>query len=170
MIRFLAALIGIFFFVPSVQATTIMVHTDPSFEFGATDLYANAYQYSTQEEALAAANLFLSDGGAAHGWGTGAFGGSSGFQTHYLFFAYDQSSHPGETRAVRLMSFGNQFEDERTGWIASAGIAWTYDNHFNDQFLLVSDQYESPVVPEPTTGLLLGLGLVGLSVKRRFAV
>ena len=52
MIRFLLLSIPtlFLFLVPGVHATTIEVHSDPSFDLEVTNLYGSAYQYSTQED------------------------------------------------------------------------------------------------------------------------
>ena len=150
-------------------ATAITVYSSPSFQIAATDLYSSAYLYSDQASALSAANQFLADGGASNGWGLGAFGGSSGYQPQYLYFAFVSASSTPYS-AVRLGSFGNQGAGSRTGTVMATSAEWSYDNHMNDQFLLLENQYVSPAVPEPSTAVLLMGGLMGLAGRRRSAL
>ena len=147
-------------------ATVITVYSSPSFQIAATDLYSSAYVYSDQASALSAAHQLLADGGASNGWGLGAFGGSSGYQAQYLYFAFASGSSTPYS-AVRLGSFGNQDTGSRTGKVMTESAEWSYDNHMNDQFLLLENQYVSPAVPEPSTAVLLMGGLMGLATRAR---
>ena len=147
-------------------AATITVHTSPSFQIAATDVYSSAYVYSDQASALSAAEQLLADGGASNGWGLGAFGGSSGYQAQYLYFAFASGSSTPYS-AVRLGSFGNQDAGSRTGKVVTESADWSYDNHVNDQLLLLENQYVSPAIPEPSTAVLLMGGLMGLATRAR---
>ncbi|MGB0622025.1 MAG: PEP-CTERM sorting domain-containing protein [Myxococcota bacterium] len=150
----------------SAFAVTITVHSSPSFTVDAVNVYATAYQYPSQADAIAAANSFLADGAADSGWGTGVFGGDGGYQAQYLYFAYASGS--GYDRAVLLASTGNQATGDRSGVLQATAANWTYDNDVNDQRLLLASAYTPLVVPEPRGAFLMGLGLAGLaSVRRR---
>ena len=166
--RFLLILLASLLFAPAVQATLITVHTTPNFELETTNVYSQAYQYPSAADALAAANTFLfSDDAADHGWGVGAFGGDVSFQAHYFFFAY--ASNPGETKVVKMASYGDQFAEDRYGVLSQANATWIYDNHANDQYLLLKNEYVSAPIPEPTTAMMLAIGLAGLSMRQRHA-
>ena len=152
----------------SAFAATITVHSSPPFTIGAVNLYASAYQYPSQADAIAAANSFLADGAADSGWGTGVFGGDQGFQAQYLYFAYESGT--GNDRGVLLASTGNHVTGDRSGVLQAPAADWNYDNHVNDQYLLLESVYTPSVVPEPNTALLIGLGIAGLAAgsgKRR---
>ncbi len=166
--RFLLILLASLLFAPAVQATLITVHTTPNFELETTNVYSQAYQYPSAADALAAANTFLfSDGAADHGWGVGAFGGDVSFQAQYFFFAY--ASNPGETIVVKMASYGDHFAGDRYGVLSQANATWIYDNHANDQYLLLKNEYVSAPIPEPTTAMMLAIGLAGLSMRQRHA-
>ena len=149
----------------SAFAATITVHSSPPFTLDTVNLYASAYQYPSQADAVAAANSFLADGAAGSGWGTGVFGGDQGFQAQYLYFAYESGT--GSDRGVLLASTGNHATADRSGVLQATAANWTYDNHVNDQYLLLQSVYTPSVVPEPSTALLMGLGLAGLASRRR---
>ncbi len=149
----------------SAFAATITVHSSPPFTLDTVNLYASAYQYPSQADAIAAANSFLADGAAGSGWGTGVFGGDQGFQAQYLYFAYESGT--GSDRGVLLASTGNHATADRSGVLQATAANWTYDNHVNDQYLLLQSVYTPSVVPEPSTALLMGLGLAGLASRRR---
>ena len=148
----------------SAFAATITVHAPTPFTLDTVKLYASAYQYPSQADAVAAANSFLADGAAVSGWGTGVFGGDQGFQAQYLYFAYESGT--GNERGVLLASTGNHATASRSGVLQATAANWTYDNHVNDQFLLLQSAYTPLAVPEPNTALLLGLGLTALAVRR----
>ena len=149
----------------SAFAATITVHSSPPFTLDTVNLYASAYQYPSQADAVSAANSFLADGAAGSGWGTGVFGGDQGFQAHYLYFAYESGS--GSERGVLLASTGNHATENRSGVLQATAANWTYDNHVNDQYLLLHSAYTPSAIPEPNTALLIGLGLTALAVRRR---
>ena len=150
----------------SAFAVTITVHSSPPFTLDAVNVYATAYQYPTQADAVAAANSFLTDGAADSGWGTGFFGGVGGYQAQYLYFAYESGS--GNDRGVLLASTGNQATGDRSGVLQATAANWTYDNHVNEQYLLIESAYTPLAIPEPRAAILVGLGLAGLaSVRRR---
>ena len=149
----------------SAFAATITVHSSPPFTLDAVNVYATAYQYPTQADAIAGANSFLADGAADSGWGTDVFGGDGGDQAQYLYFAYESGS--GDDRAVLLASTGNQATGSRSGVLQATAANWTYDNHVNDQRLLLESLYTPLAVPEPGATFLVGLGLAGLASLRR---
>ena len=64
----------------SAFAVTITVHSSPPFTLDAVNVYATAYQYPSQADAIAAANSFLADGAADSGWGTGVLAETVGIR------------------------------------------------------------------------------------------
>lgn len=80
---------------------------------------------------------------------------TGGFGQTLIWSIPDGSASPATTRDVlQLLSTGDSWALQSPGTPVDPGIGW----------LLVSD---AAVVPEPSTGLLVALGVLGLGVSRR---